>query len=34
MEAASTFLLTNQPYQSGPLNHELLGRAPYLIFIS
>jgi len=34
MEAAATLILTNQTYQSGPINHELSGRAPFLIFTS
>jgi hypothetical protein len=29
MEAASSLILTNQPYQTGPINQELSGQAPF-----
>lgn len=32
MEAASTLIQTNQTYQSGQINHELSGRAPFFKF--
>lgn len=32
IEAASTLILTNETYQSGPINHELSGHALFFNF--
>jgi len=32
MEAASSLISTNHTYQTGPINHELSGHAPFFKF--
>lgn len=32
MDAATSLILTNQTYQTGPINHELSGHAPFFKF--